>query len=487
MKNKKILVFIPTYNERKNVDKICLEILDQKVDLDILFLDDNSPDGTGEVIDELANRYLNVFSLHRPQKSGIGSAHTEGISWAYSKNYDLLITMDCDFSHPPKYIPDFIKGSQSWDVVVGSRYMARKSLEEWNVYRKFLTNVGHFLTSVLLGMKFDASGAFRAYDLKRIKRDIFQIVSSKSYSFFFESLYILYINKNKIKEIPIHLPARAYGHSKMRIKDIFKSLSFLIGVYLNRLVNNERYHNPSLKNNVNFNSDLFDPQDWDSYWKVKDRGAFVLYDVIAAFYRKYLIRKELNKFVTRHFKKGSRILHAGCGSGQVDTWIRDYISIHGLDISKEALIYYSKVNGNRCKLIHGDLMEIPSEDGYFDGIYNLGVMEHFAEESIIKILREFNRVLKEKGKIILFWPPVYGASVIFLKTVRFVLNGVFRKNVKFHPDEPSRIRSKAQIKSYFRQANFDLIEFRFGPSDFFTYAVVVGQRNTMDVSEDTKQ
>jgi len=470
------LVFIPTYNEAENVLRICHEILNLNLSVDILFLDDNSPDGTGELIDQLANRYKNVFSLHRPGKDGIGSAHIEGISWAYSRGYNLLVTMDCDFSHPPSYIPEFVIEARNCDLVIGSRYLNKGSLNGWNLYRKSLTILGHTLTSKLLDMDFDASGAFRAYDLNRIKPEIFEIVSSNSYSFFFESLYIIFVNNYKIKEIPIHLPARTYGSSKMRIADIFASLTLLFKTYLNSLFNIEKYYVKSPETEIAFDSNLVDPQNWDSYWSGKKNTPFAAYDIVATIYRKYVIKTSIHRLIRKHFAKGSRILHAGCGSGQIDDGISEYISIHGLDISREALALYAKVNGSHCRLIHGDLLAIPPEDEYYDGIYNVGVMEHFAEKEILGILKQFNRVLKKGGKLILFWPPEYGLSVIFLKGVHFFLNHIMQKDTKLHPDELTRLKSKSQIEGYFSGTGFKFIDFDFGPRDLFTYAAVVAQK-----------
>src|SRR5271169_1676147 len=123
------LVFVPTYNERENVEVLCNEILSLGLDLDILFMDDNSPDGTGDIIDKLVSENANVYVIHRSGKLGIGSAHQDGISWAYDKGYSILITMDCDFTHPPEYIPRIIAHAAGYDVVVGSRYMNKDSLE----------------------------------------------------------------------------------------------------------------------------------------------------------------------------------------------------------------------------------------------------------------------------------------------------------------------------------------------------------------------
>ncbi len=159
------------------------------------------------------------------------AAHNEvGISWAYEHNYEILVTMDCDFTHSPSYIIDFIKLSDKANIVVGSRYMQKDSLATWNLFRKFLTYLGHFLTVNILNMPYDASGAFRLYSLKRSTKP-FSINHFKGYSFFFESLFILYFNKITIVETPIGLPSRTYGTSKMTYNDAWKSLQFLLKLY----------------------------------------------------------------------------------------------------------------------------------------------------------------------------------------------------------------------------------------------------------------
>jgi dolichol-phosphate mannosyltransferase len=231
MPEDKTLIFIPTYNEVENVGRIFLEIKSFELGADILFLDDNSPDGTGEVINKLVQQNPNVNVIHRKKKSGIGSAHQEGIAWAYSKNYSTLITMDCDFTHSPSYIFNFIQSKEKADIVIGSRYLKKHSLATWNIFRKTLTHFGHFLTVTLLDMPYDASGAFRLYNLKNINPKLFQLAKSPGYSFFFESLFILHYNKIKIFEIPIELPSRTYGTSKMTWNDAWNSLSFLLNLY----------------------------------------------------------------------------------------------------------------------------------------------------------------------------------------------------------------------------------------------------------------
>lgn len=233
--DKKTLIFIPTYNEAENVEKIYNQIKKLKIKSDILFLDDNSPDGTGKIIDRIVKKNKNTYVIHRSGKLGIGSAHIDGINWAYEGKYGDLITMDCDFTHSPEYIKDFILNSNGYDIVVGSRFLQQNSLASWSIFRKFLTKLGNIMTYTLLGMPYDATGAFRLYKLNKINRKVFSSIVSKGYSFFFESLFILHINRYKIKEIPIDLPSRVYGHSKMRLKDILNSVIFLFKMFIIRI------------------------------------------------------------------------------------------------------------------------------------------------------------------------------------------------------------------------------------------------------------
>ena len=235
------LVFIPTYNERENVEEICSQILGLGLCLDILFLDDNSTDGTGPILAALEKRHPNIHVVFRARKMGVGSAHLDGIRWAYDHGYEKLITMDCDFTHSPSYLPIFFNYPDEYDVVIGSRYLLRESLSDWNALRKFLTRTGHFMTKHLLGIRYDATGAFRLYRLDRIPRRVFEMVCSKGYSFFFESLYILQKNDFRIAEFPIALPARMYGHSKMSMNEVLRSARLLVSLFLMAGINKKQY------------------------------------------------------------------------------------------------------------------------------------------------------------------------------------------------------------------------------------------------------
>ncbi|MEI8315045.1 MAG: glycosyltransferase [Verrucomicrobiota bacterium] len=227
----KTLLFIPTYNEHENVRNIYGLIKAQNLDIDLLFLDDNSPDGTGRLLDEMAAIDPRLRVIHRDGKLGIGSAHQRAIQWAYDQSYSLVVSMDCDLTHPPEHIPSFIQSAVDYDVVVGSRFMRSESLAEWNLLRKCLTHLGHFLTRRVLHVPYDATGAFRSYRLDRIDRGVFRLIESPGYAFFFESLYVLCLSGVRVKEVPIELPIRTHGHSKMKLTDVMSSLQRLMQLY----------------------------------------------------------------------------------------------------------------------------------------------------------------------------------------------------------------------------------------------------------------
>ena len=446
------------------------------LDADILFLDDNSPDGTGDIVDGFAKENPRVFTIHRSGKEGIGGAHQEGIRWAYDRGYQTLVTMDCDFTHLPEDIPIFIKESPGYDLVVGSRYMNRKSLRYWNLFRKSLTFAGHFLTKHLLQMPQDATGSFRLYRLDHIPKRVFELVGSKGYSFFFESLYVLQRNGFRIKEIAIDLPARTYGHSKMSWRDATNSLNLLLRTFLRSRTGKDAYRfTDTLQGRDSWHGE--GQEEWDAYWAEKKKSGKKLYDGIAVCYRKFIIKGALNTIIGREFPHGAELLHAGCGGGQVDEDIVKRMNVTALDISLPALEQYQKVNGRFARLVQGSIFKIPLAEGSVDGVYNLGVMEHFSEEEIQKILAEFSRVLKPGGKMVLFWPPRFGLSVRALKFAHFALNDILKKNVKLHPEEITLVSSKEHVRGIVEKAGVKLIGYEFGLRDFFTHSIIICQKD----------
>jgi dolichol-phosphate mannosyltransferase len=477
--SRRTLIFIPTYNEKENVENMARQLTALGLDADLLFMDDGSPDGTGDILDRLAKEIPRLSVIHRQGKLGIGSAHKEGIRHAYDGGYDQLITMDCDFTHTPAEVLRLVENSAGYDITVGSRYMRPNSLPGWNILRKSLTGFGHFLTRNVLGVQVDATGALRAYDLRRIPREMFDLVKASGYAFFFESMFILVNNGFSVKEFPIELPARTYGSSKMTAKEAMRSGYRLLRIRGASIVKPSRFRlsgaGPESRRAA-IDAALIDPQGWDSYWDKHDRPTSMAYAIIAEVYRVSVIRPQLERAIFRNFTDGSRLLHAGCGSGQVDMGLHGRMKITAIDISPSALRVYQRNNPAAHAVKHADILDLPFAPDSFDGVYNLGVLEHFTLEEIQRILSQFYRVLKPGGKLVIFWPHAHATSVAVLKAAHWLLNDVAKKPTEFHPPEISLLASRKWVEPLIDSAGFRIIDYSFGPRDFFVQAIVVAEK-----------
>lgn len=236
--SKKILIIIPVLNEVDNVLNIFSKIKKiLKKNYELLFIDDNSSDGTIEKIKFIQKKNKNVFLFIRPKKLGIGSAHKEGISWGFKKKFRLIVTMDCDGTHNPIHIPRMINliDKKNFDLVSTNRFLKKNSLSDWSLWRKYLTTLRHHVIKILLNIKYDSSGAYRCYNTKKIKlKDIIN-AKNNSYSFFWESIFLLAKKNYKIIEISIKLPGRLSGSSKMRFKDIFSAIIYLLKISIRNI------------------------------------------------------------------------------------------------------------------------------------------------------------------------------------------------------------------------------------------------------------
>jgi len=217
-----------------------------------------------------------------------------------------------------------------------------------------------------------------------------------------------------------------------------------------------------------------DENGWDEYWASKPSGGSSLYQKIATLYRNAFIAPGLASAISRHFPPGSSLLHAGCGSGGVDTGLKGS-RIAAIDISLNALTLYRQNNPSRSG-IRASVFELPFASGSFDGAYNLGVIEHFDAGEIRRMLLEMGRVIRPAGKIVLFWPHTHGSSVIVLRMVHWVLSRILRSPLRLHPPEVSLLRSRSHAEEVMAEAGLRCIDYRFGPRDGFVQAIVVGQK-----------
>lgn len=231
---KKDLVIIPTYNEALNSSLIYKKIRETNIHSEILFIDDNSPDNTSLVISEIIKDDKKVHLINRKKKLGIGSAHKDGFLWAKKMKFNYVTTIDADLSHNPNLIPYMLKNIEKYNIIITGRFLQEDSLKDWALIRRIITKTRHKIIKLLLKVPYDTSGAFRCYNFEKIKIDDLLMAKDDGYSFFWESLYILYKKKYTILEIPMKLPRRIYGSSKLNIKDILRAVTYLIYFYFKK-------------------------------------------------------------------------------------------------------------------------------------------------------------------------------------------------------------------------------------------------------------
>lgn len=220
----KRIVAIATYNEAENIEKLVRGILSLGLGLEVLVIDDNSPDGTGEIAEGLAAETGMVKVVHRPGKLGLGTATLEAVKYAVENSYDILVTMDADFSHDPKYLPAMLAKSKDYDVVVGSRYVRGGGVVNWPLSRRLMSFAVNFYCRVMLGLDaHDCSGAYRAYKRWVLEGIDAEKFISRGYSFQEEMLARCSRQKAKIGEVPIVFVDRAKGATKANRAEMIRS------------------------------------------------------------------------------------------------------------------------------------------------------------------------------------------------------------------------------------------------------------------------
>ena len=217
----KTSIVIPTYNEKENLPLIINSLFKLKItDLRILVVDDNSPDGTGDIADKLKLEYPGVISvLHREGKKGLGTAYLEGFKYCLEHGADQIVQMDADFSHNPEKVTNLLEGLKETDMVLGSRFVSGGSLyDRWAIWRKGLSSFGNFYARVILRMPIqDVTGGFRAWRRDTLLGIPLDRVKSQGYAFQVEMAYITHMSGFSISEIPIYFADRTRGDSKMSI------------------------------------------------------------------------------------------------------------------------------------------------------------------------------------------------------------------------------------------------------------------------------
>jgi dolichol-phosphate mannosyltransferase len=218
------LVIIPTYNERENLSPLISAVLAAGPALDVLVVDDNSPDGTGRIADELSRSQPRVKVLHRAGKQGLGTAYIAGFRAALSQGYDRILQMDADFSHKPEDLPRLLRAAESADLVIGSRNVRGGRVENWSLLRRGISRGGSLYARLLLRLPIqDCTGGFKCFRGEILRALDLGSVRSNGYGFQVEMNYLCHRAGARIVEIPITFPDRTAGRSKMSKAIVFEA------------------------------------------------------------------------------------------------------------------------------------------------------------------------------------------------------------------------------------------------------------------------
>jgi dolichol-phosphate mannosyltransferase len=210
------LVVVPTYNERINLPQIIPAILAQDPGIDVLVVDDNSPDGTGQLADQMAAENARIHVLHRGRKEGLGKAYLAGFRWALDQGYDLVFEMDADFSHDPRFLPTFLEAIQDADLVIGSRYKTGVNVINWPIARLLLSIGANQYARLVTGLPLaDSTGGFKCFRRRVLEAIPLERVRSNGYAFQIEMSFLAWRKGFRIREIPIVFTDRVEGQSKM--------------------------------------------------------------------------------------------------------------------------------------------------------------------------------------------------------------------------------------------------------------------------------
>ncbi|MBK9519436.1 MAG: polyprenol monophosphomannose synthase [Anaeromyxobacter sp.] len=222
---RKALVCLPTYDERENLGPMVEAVLAVAPQVDILVIDDNSPDGTGRLADELAARQPRVKVLHRAGKEGLGKAYLAGFAWALARDYGLVLEMDCDFSHDPRHLPELLAAAETADLVLGSRYVRGGGTVNWGLGRKLISLGGSLYARTILGLSIrDLTGGFKCFRREVLEGIDLGSVQCTGYAFQIELTYRAVRRGFQVREVPITFVDRRVGHSKMSRRIVLEAI-----------------------------------------------------------------------------------------------------------------------------------------------------------------------------------------------------------------------------------------------------------------------
>jgi SAM-dependent methyltransferase len=445
---RKVLVFFPTYNEVGNVERLLTAINEQLPTADILVVDDASPDGTGELLDRIASADRRLKVIHRPGKLGLGSAHKIAMMHARDHGYDALVTMDADFSHPPRYLPTLLEHLEHAEFVTGSRY-APGGRCDYGVGRQIISRTANIFAKAALGLKLaEHTTMYRGFTRSLLSRMNIEGIRSEGYSFAVDCLHQVSMVTDRVAEFPIHFEHRATGSSKISQVEIYKAILTLERLFVRRMVRArpEEGRGPESVTRARtaccacggtLHSLLYPARLSDRGRGIKDAspyscathssrshgeilkclqcGLIFMRPKLSAadLVREYsqavdpvyleniqaridTFRYNLNE-VRAHIKPGDRVLEIGSYCGAFLKVAREEgIDIVGLEPSRWAVQASSNVTD--AKVIRGTTDDVPRSMGNFDVITAWDVLEHFADP--VAELKKMHGILADDGTLL---------------------------------------------------------------------------------------
>jgi dolichol-phosphate mannosyltransferase len=442
------LVFFPTYNEVGNVGPLIRAIRQYLSGADILVVDDASPDGTGALLDRIAEETPGVRIVHRPGKLGLGSAHKLAMALARDEGYDRLITMDADFSHHPRYLPRFSELLDRHDFVTGSRYVAG-GRSDYGLYRTVISRTANLFAKTALGLRLEENTTmFRGFTLDLLRRLDLDGIRSEGYSFAVESIHQVAQVTDRLAEFPIHFENRAAGTSKISKKEIYKAIVTIQRLGLRRILPTRRGKEPKdapaeddpvrcVSCGSTHHAEVYAPRHGGHGSRLRDASPYscathssrthgsilrclqcglvfmrprlspqalvseyaaaedpVYLDNIQA--RETTFRHNLRR-VRSHLLPGARVLEVGsyCGAF-LKVAAAAGMDIVGLEPSAWAAAASRRLAAAPMHV--GTLDDLPASAGPFDAIIAWDVLEHFADP--IEELRKMNRILPVGGTLV---------------------------------------------------------------------------------------
>lgn len=429
----KTSVIIPTYNEKENIKKLIEKIIESNKDLNIIIVDDNSPDGTASIVEELKNIYKTIHLIKRPKKMGLGTAYIAGFMYAKQNlNSEYVITMDSDFSHDPKIIPDIISNLRNYDLVIGSRYIEGGKVIDSPVIRRFISKTANFFAAFFVGIKVkDATSGFRGYRIESLEKINYDKIFSNGYSFLTEIIYKMSKIKDiKIKEIPITFLDRKYGKSKISKKEIIKAMYTVIRLTIFRMIIKKELHYYNLVENE---FSLFNPINYLSF--IFHTGRYI----------------KISKML-----KDGNLLDIGCG--RPSKFMSDGAFLNFIDRKESVGIDLNEINLSKHNFIKANILNMPFSDKYFDNIVAMEILEHI--EEVDKALLEIKRIMKDDAVLVISTPD----NSILWKFIWFIWSNTFGRMWRHkHVIEYNKKEWIDKISNYFKveetnnHFSFDLI------------------------------